>query len=1485
MKEKYRSVLGIETSEKKEEEQEQDRQRRSSGPEGAYGESLQLAGSLPAELGNTRESVKEKMPMRRPVMKKLTFGDLYRQLLDTKKASDSFAMTLVKERLQRLDGLSHKDKKDAAYPAEYRREVMGLKNACLNYREVRFPDGNAKNERHAIVAKLITRAEEYLDSGSDPAPEGISSFGYTQAREAVYALSGTRGMAGTIAALNELDNLLAERMPKDKDACIERRELLVRKYGELAGRLKSYTSDPDRLTAATKNRYRILSELELQLETELERLRAWSFKDRSLKARKKSWSSILVPKLPDPAEKNLVMLDRALGTSFYTKEPGKEYHSMQQINELARQKKLEICYSEQTLLDLTILQLMDLIAGIKEHPRDSLSFRYRERKTGGRRILELYDVKASAAGLNGFGDRHKEIELPRAYDTAFAEKLLKLRPEKVLASMKKLGYAAGEWERLALKERFLSLQKRLGEDRDERKPTPELMHNVIRQNTLDSFTLIDRNLVGDGYSNEYSQKIRQRTEEKTLPKERKKEEKKAGQGRERQLTENQKKAEKLNAVADRLSNSAEIRKLSKRYIEEKAKSLIPADAGEEIRGIFGEIMAYTSADHTAEGLPGVRFARELERLEREQIEKYNERYDVADLFEDRNKASGPAEPAIRAGEKQSGKDRRTHFWAADSDALVYEKCCIYSIKKRIREYRTKLVTDNKRLSQEEFNKELDLLSELEKLFAFSDGSLDTGNIPRDAKRISDEHITYMKDGKALVMRSVKWMPLFDHEPCMEDVMQGSLADCYLLASLASIVERNPGFIREMMHDDGDRITVRLYDDEKKPVYLSMKKELPAPVEPGRDLFAAGAFWVMYLEKAVTLLKTGMMGKVNDGKRELRFVKGLFTAGRRYYDDVSGGYTQNILPILTGRDTETYVTMPRVTSGEKIYQKTDEEIRRDHRDLVEGVISQIENEQKAGRIMAATSRDFIPDDSRKGLNNEHLTQGIVLTHAYSVLGVDMVNGRKMIRLRNPWGVGRIHYDVQEGTDMPIIRWGDPQKPGEFYITPERFVAYFHNVASVTVGQMKAEDVGREAVYEKNEDQRFRKKLAYAHENTDDIPSSFDRKKWNGILQEFTRTDRAGEEKDKYSIFYKIRQGNWDDAGKAGLKEPRLQLAGSVGDTYLNLRNENVLEFDLAGTGAELYTRGYSLAEAEMTEEQKENHTSARYGEKVDGYEHIRCYEKKNKEKTAKKTRYNMGGATILNGGENSMQNVEQRMLEFGSRWLTPILDEMLEDEAKRKEVHVLVNAYSRGAAAGDAGLMRLGQWLHKNYPPVIAKLVRFELLLNDPTPGYGSRSGIYEKADISSGRSYDKKGRETDDPEKEVYRGLEGQISSTVIYSLKSGARAILDPQKVMGADRVIISPFEHNYVETTGRSAENGGRIVHRRPYIDPLTGCAYRASGLNALPKGFYFADTDNMLIRVNSYAEFQMLLEKLLNGYTRDGLRTAVIDEVAKDFFAEKQ
>jgi hypothetical protein len=106
-------------------------------------------------------------------------------------------------------------------------------------------------------------------------------------------------------------------------------------------------------------------------------------------------------------------------------------------------------------------------------------------------------------------------------------------------------------------------------------------------------------------------------------------------------------------------------------------------------------------------------------------------------------------------------------------------------------------------------------------------------------------------------------PLFPAPPSVRDVRQLGLGDCYLQAALVSIVHRDPDFIRSIMRDDGDTVTVRLFDITPGPPKVltprrvTVAKTVPAYAaldrgrgkQKGDEAFSGGALWAQMLEKA------------------------------------------------------------------------------------------------------------------------------------------------------------------------------------------------------------------------------------------------------------------------------------------------------------------------------------------------------------------------------------------------------------------------------------------------------------------------------------------------------------------------------------------------------------------------------------------------------------------------------------------------------------
>ena len=209
-------------------------------------------------------------------------------------------------------------------------------------------------------------------------------------------------------------------------------------------------------------------------------------------------------------------------------------------------------------------------------------------------------------------------------------------------------------------------------------------------------------------------------------------------------------------------------------------------------------------------------------------------------------------------------------------------------------------------------------------------------------------------------------PLFAaHEaPSYLDVNQGSLGDCWFVATLAEVALKDPSAIESMITNNGNGTDgVRFFVDGVAD-YVTVNNELPTGSEPwanGSHLaFANGAkgdpLWAELVEKAFAELNA-----------EPNAVHGDSGLASNAYEGIAGGFPENALAEITGQDSFTFTSNHLVADAATI-----------------GAAFDSGEEVELGT-------DIVPKEYRGDLVNSHV---------FEVIGYNASTDE--FTIHNPWG---------------------------------------------------------------------------------------------------------------------------------------------------------------------------------------------------------------------------------------------------------------------------------------------------------------------------------------------------------------------------------------------------------------------------------------------------------------------------------------------------
>ncbi len=203
-----------------------------------------------------------------------------------------------------------------------------------------------------------------------------------------------------------------------------------------------------------------------------------------------------------------------------------------------------------------------------------------------------------------------------------------------------------------------------------------------------------------------------------------------------------------------------------------------------------------------------------------------------------------------------------------------------------------------------------------------------------------------------------WKPvengkLFVDGVSYDDVIQGSIGDCYLVSALSAVAQTNPKAIENAIKENGDgTYTVRFFEkNSTKQVEIKIDGDI-AQSASGSARYAKSRdskeLWVGLIEKAYAQWKGG-------------------------YEAIgNGGYPGEVMSALTGKSSS-YSTNAYADS----------------------VFAKIQRGAQGEKPMTAVTYG---KDSGVDYNGT----GVYAWHAYTVLGATEEAGEKLVQLRNPWG---------------------------------------------------------------------------------------------------------------------------------------------------------------------------------------------------------------------------------------------------------------------------------------------------------------------------------------------------------------------------------------------------------------------------------------------------------------------------------------------------
>lgn len=206
---------------------------------------------------------------------------------------------------------------------------------------------------------------------------------------------------------------------------------------------------------------------------------------------------------------------------------------------------------------------------------------------------------------------------------------------------------------------------------------------------------------------------------------------------------------------------------------------------------------------------------------------------------------------------------------------------------------------------------------------------------------------------------------------MNDIAQGKVGDCWMMAPLAELAKNDPEAIKRMIHDNGNgTYTVTFKEKHFDLVHGTYFKDVPVTVTDDfrgglggnrhagmgdKDAAGRGEVWPLIIEKAYAEAKGG-------------------------YENIrNGGDPSEFMEALTGRTATSYAPMG----------------------IISGVsYDQLKSDFDSGKNIAFCT---LPQPQPSLFYSPPLGYNLINSHCYAVQNIYTdANGKRMVQLYNPWG---------------------------------------------------------------------------------------------------------------------------------------------------------------------------------------------------------------------------------------------------------------------------------------------------------------------------------------------------------------------------------------------------------------------------------------------------------------------------------------------------